>query len=120
MSTIINIDNIAWNYRKMDERIIRMKTTNAHNSKAVVVDVLTNVSIKIDVPKEIPLRCLEPEKEYFANLKVYTSQNLKEIDDDFIEFFEEVDVDQNMEDFIKAYLFYPDKIRFEAAAIEPV
>lgn len=120
MSTIMNIGNVGWNYRKMDERVVRMKGTNIHDRKAVAVDVLTNVSIKIEVPKEISLECLEPEKEYYANLEVYTSQNFKEIDTDFIEFFEQVDVDQNMEDFIRAYLFYPDKIRFEAATIEPV
>ena len=120
MSTIISAEKIGWNYRKMDERIVRMKTTNTHDRRAVAVDVLTNVSISIDVPKEIPLECLKPEKEYYANLEVYTAQNLKEVDKDFIEFFEQIDVDQNMEDFIKAYLFYPNKMKFEAVTIEPV
>lgn len=119
MSTIMNVNNISWSYRKLDERLVRMKATNIHDRTAVAVDVLTNISITINVPKEIPLEGLEPEKEYYANLEVYTSKNLKEIGVDFIEFFEEVDVDQNMGDFIKAYLLYPDKIRFEAVTIEP-
>ena len=117
MSTIMNAK--SWNYRKLDERIVRMQAINIHDRKAVAVDVLTNIPIAIDVPKEITLESLETEKEYYANLEVYTSTNLKEIEKDFIEFFEEVDVDQNMEDFIKAYLFYPAKIRFKAVAIEP-
>ncbi len=120
MSTIMNVNNIDWSYRKLDERLVRMKSTNVHDRKAVAVDVLTNISIIIDVPKETAIECLEPEKEYYANLEVYTSKNLKEIGNDFMEFFEEVDVDQNMEDFLKAYLFYPSKIRFEAVTIEPV
>lgn len=119
MSTITNVNDISWNYRKLDERVVRMRATNVHDRKAVAVDVLTNISIAINVPDEIPLEGLEPEKEYYANLEVYTSKNIKEVGEDFVEFFEEVDVDQNMEDFIKAYLFYPDKIRFEAVTIEP-
>ena len=40
------------------------------------------------------------------------------VDKDFIDFFEALDVDQNIEDFIKAYWVYPSKIRFELVDIE--
>jgi hypothetical protein len=40
------------------------------------------------------------------------------IDKDFIGFFEAIDIDQNIEDFIKAYWIYPDKIRFELVEVE--
>ncbi len=40
------------------------------------------------------------------------------VDKDFINFFEALDVDQSIEDFIKAYWIYPSKIRFELVEIE--
>ena len=40
------------------------------------------------------------------------------VDEDFINFFEALDIDQSIEDFIKAYWIYPSKIRFELAEIE--
>jgi hypothetical protein len=56
---------------------------------------------------------LATDKEYLATLKVYTAKNLQGVDEEFINFFDAVDVDQNIEDFIKAYWVYPNKIRFE-------
>ena len=58
------------------------------------------------------------EKEYLAQLKVYTSKNLEGIDKEFINFFDALDVDQALEDFIKAYWIYPSKIRFELVDVE--
>jgi hypothetical protein len=53
-----------------------------------------------------------------THLKVYTSKSLYGIDAQFVNFFEALDVDQAMEDFIKAYCVYPSKIRFELAGVE--
>lgn len=39
---------------------------------------------------------------------------------DFVEFFQAVDVDQSIEDFLKAYWLYPNYIRFEIAEVEPL
>ena len=61
---------------------------------------------------------LIPEKECLAQLKVYTSKNLEGIDEEFINFFDALDVDQALEDFIKAYWIYPSKIRFDLADLE--
>ena len=61
---------------------------------------------------------LAPEKEYLAQLNVYTSKNLEGIDKEFVDFFGTLDIDQAIEDFIKAYWIYPRKIRFELAEIE--
>ena len=58
------------------------------------------------------------DSEYLADLKVYTSKNVGEVDGDFVDFFEALDIDQNIEDFIKAYWIYPSKIRFELMEIE--
>lgn len=40
------------------------------------------------------------------------------VDADFVDFFEALDVDQDIEDFIKAYWIYPNKMRFELVEIE--
>jgi hypothetical protein len=60
---------------------------------------------------------LQPEKEYLAQLKVYSSKNLEGIDKEFFDFFDSLDVDQAFEDFIKAYWVYPGKIRMELAEL---
>lgn len=95
-----------------------IKTKNEKVRKAAVLDVLTNLPFAINVPENIPMENLQPEKEYLAHLKVYTSNNLEGIDKDFINFFEALDIDQATEDFIKAYWIYPSKIRFELADLE--
>jgi hypothetical protein len=61
---------------------------------------------------------LQSEKEYLAQLKVYTSKNIDGIDKEFIDFFDSLDIDQAIEDFIKAYWIYPSKILFELSEIE--
>jgi hypothetical protein len=58
-----------------------------------------------------------PEKEYLEQLKVYTSKSLEGIDEEFI-FFYKLDVDQALEDFIKAYWIYPRKKCFDLADLE--
>jgi CHASE1-domain containing sensor protein len=57
-------------------------------------------------------------KEYIANLRVYTSKNVEDVDNEFTDFFEALDIDQGIEDFIKAYWVYPSKIRFELEEVE--
>ncbi len=107
-----------WNYRKTDQRLIVVKTKNENIGKAAALDVLTNLSFSVDIPEKITVKNLLLEKEYLANLKVYTSKNLDGIDKEFFNFFDALDVDQAMEDFIRAYWVYPSKIRFELEAIE--
>jgi hypothetical protein len=57
-------------------------------------------------------------KEYLVDLRVYTSKNMQGVDSDFIGFFEALDIDQSIEDFIKAYWLYPSKIRFQLESAE--
>ena len=61
---------------------------------------------------------LKVGQNFLANLRVYTSKNLEGIDKDFTDFFEALDIDQNIEDFIKVYWIYPTKIRFELTDLE--
>jgi hypothetical protein len=110
--------DINWNYRKIEQRLIVIKTKNEKVRKTAALDVLTNLFVTIDVPENINMTELQPEKEFLAQLKVYTSKNLDGIDKEFVEFFDTLDIDQAIEDFIKAYWIYPNKISFELAEIE--
>jgi hypothetical protein len=107
-----------WNYRIVDQRLIVVKTKNENVRKVATLDVLTNLPIAMNVALDIPMESLQAEKEYLAHLKVYTSRNLEGIDKGFINFFEALDIDQSIEDFIKAYWIYPGKIRFVLTDVE--
>ena len=117
MSASLNQD-INWNYRKSEQRLIVIKTKNENLRKATAIDVLTNLPLAFDVSESIPMEDLQPDKEYLAQLRVYSSKNLEGIDKEFFNFFNALDVDQAIEDFIKAYWVYPSKIRFDLAELE--
>jgi hypothetical protein len=72
----------------------------------------------MDTPEVTPMKDLHLEKEYLAQLRVFTLKSLQGIDKEFFNFFDALDVDQAMEDFIKAYSVYPSKIRFELVEVE--
>jgi hypothetical protein len=107
-----------WNFRVFDKRLIIVKTKNDNARKAAVLDVLTNIPFTIEVPDIISIQELKVDQNFLVNLRVYTSKNLEGIDKDFTNFFEALDIDQNIEDFIKAYWVYPTKIRFELTDLE--
>lgn len=117
MSASLDIES-EWNFRSFSKRLIVVKTKNVVARKAVVLDVLTNFMFAVEVSENIALEQLVDDKEFLANLKVYTSKDLRGVDKDFTEFFENVDVDQEMEAFIRAYWVYPGKIRFELVDVE--
>lgn len=66
------------------------------------------------------MESLEVAKEYFASMKVYTTQKIEDVPPDFAEFFEVVDVDHSMDEFIKAYWLFPKMIKFELVEAEPI
>jgi hypothetical protein len=109
-----------WVYRIFDRRTVSVKSKNEQVRKVAVVDLLTNVPFGIEVPKNVSWETVEVGKEYFASLKVYTARNIAGVTPDFVEFFEVLDVDQSMEDFIKAYWLYPKLIKFELVEAEPL
>jgi hypothetical protein len=117
LSVAVNQDT-NWNYRIVDQRLIIVKTKNLSARMMSTLDVLTNLPIALNVAPDIPMESLQAEKEYLAHLKVYTSKNVEGIGKEFISFFEALDVDQSIEDFIKAFWIYPSKIRFELVQIE--
>ncbi len=117
MSASLDMEN-DWNFRVFDKRLIIAKTKNESVRKVAVLDVLTNLMFAVEVPDMISMHELSIDTEYLANLRVYTSKNVGSVDNGFIDFFEALDIDQNIEDFIKAYWIYPSKIRFELIDIE--
>lgn len=117
MSASLDVTN-DWNFRVFDKRLVVVKTKNDNVHKIATLDILTNLTFAIEVPQTIPMQDVETNKEYLANLKVYTSKNLNGIEPDYIDFFQALDIDQNIEDFIKAYWIYPSKIRFQLDSLE--
>ena len=107
-----------WNYRKIDQRRIVIKTKNQTVRKADALDLLTNLPISLNLLENISMVNLQLEKEYLAQLKVYTSKNLEGIDNEYVNFFDALDIDQSIEDFIIAYRSYPNKIRFDLVDVE--
>src|SRR5271157_1817203 len=107
-----------WNFRVFDKRLIVVKTKNENVRRVAVLDVLTNLTFSVEVPDMISMKELDVDGEYFANLRVYTAKDTGNVDKNFIDFFEDLDIDQSIEDFIRAYWIYPSKIRFELVEIE--
>jgi hypothetical protein len=107
-----------WNFRIFEKRLIVVKTKNENIRKVAVLDVLTNLMFTVQVPESIPLAQLTTNQEYLFNLRVLTSKSIDEVDKDFVGFFEALDIDQAMEDFIKAYWVYPTKVRFQLIEVE--
>jgi hypothetical protein len=107
-----------WNFRLNTQRLIIVKTINTNVGKIAAQDVLLNLPFALDLPANFAIDSLQINKEYLAFLKVYTSKNLQGIDKEFISFFNALDIDQNVDDFIKAYWVYPAKIRFELIEVE--
>jgi hypothetical protein len=108
----------AWNFRIYDKRLVIARNINEDVSTVIVLDVLTNIPFTIETPNIAFLHTLILGKEFLANLKVYTSKNVEGVAADFTNFFKALDIDQEIEDFIRAYWIYPDKIRFELVEVE--
>ncbi len=119
MSTSPEKEN-NWVYRIFDRRPVSVKAKNEQVRKIAAIDVSTNLPFAIDVPAEVSLDDVEVEKAYLAALKVYTARNIEGVAPEYNEFFNVLDVDQAIEDFIKAYWVYPKHIRFELVEVEPL
>jgi hypothetical protein len=72
------------------------------------------------VPEDYLLEMLESQKIYFASFKVYTLKDVEDVGSDFVDFFTAVDVDQSIEDFLKAYWLFPNYVKFELTEIETI
>jgi hypothetical protein len=118
LSASLDEDKEQWNFRLTAQRLVVLKTVAANVQKAAVLDVFTNRSFAINLPDSFAVETLQVDKQYLASLKVYTSNDLRGVDSEFIDFFGALDVDQSIEDFIKAYWVYPGKICFELVEVD--
>ena len=109
-----------WVYRIFDRRVISVKAKNEQVRKIAAVDLQTNVPFAIEASKDIFWEEVEVEESYFASLKVYTARDVEGVPINSVEFFTVLDVDQSMEDFIKAYWLYPKLIKFDLVELEPL
>ncbi len=120
MSASLNVES-GWNFRALEKRLATVKSKAEAVGKIAVQDVLTNLMITVEVQKGIsatPITELSAGKQYLLNLRVITSQNLDTVKPDAISFFQSIDIEQSMDDFIKAYWLYPSKIRFQLIEAE--
>jgi hypothetical protein len=108
-----------WVFRIFNRRLLTVKAKNEQVRKISVLDSATSIPFAIDVPKDVSMENVELEKTYFISMNVYTAKNVPNVEPEFVEFFEVLDVDQTAEDFIKAYWAYPKLIKFEFVEAEP-
>ena len=107
-----------WIFRYNNKRLVTVKAKSADVRKIAVLDVLTNLMFAVEVPQEIDLESLKIGKDYMFDLKVFTSRDVDCVEGEFVAFFEAADINQDIEDFIRAYWVYPAKIRFELSEVE--
>lgn len=112
--------NNDWVYRIFDRRSISVKGKNEQVRKIAAVDLLMNVPFSIEIPQNGPFEDIEIGKTYFVSLKVYTARETAGVPPESVDFFTVLDVDQSMEDFIKAFWLYPKLIKFELLEAEPI
>ena len=74
----------------------------------------------MEIAKDVSLEKMEIKKRFSATFRVYTSKYVENVESEYVEFFEVLDVDQSFEDFARAYWVYPDYIAFELTGIEPL
>ena len=109
-----------WVFRIFDRRTISIKAKNEQVRKVAAVDLTTNQPFTIEVPEDVSIDNIQVDKGYFASLNVFTARKLNGVPPDSLDFFEVLDVDQSLEDFIKAYWLYPKLIKFELVELEPL
>jgi hypothetical protein len=107
-----------WSFRVYAQRLVTVKAKSEIARKAAVHDAATNLEFAVEVPDKFSMGQLSVGGQYLADLRVYTQKNLEGVNKEFLSFFEAVDVNQDVEDFIKAYWVYPRKIRFELDGLE--
>jgi hypothetical protein len=120
LSTFSTFKGPDWNYRIIATRPILIKAKNDGMRKAVAIDLLVNLPFAFEFSEKVSTKTIEVEKRFSATLKVYTSKNVGGVENEFVEFFEVLDVDQSFENFVKAYWMYPNYITFELIEIVPL
>jgi hypothetical protein len=118
MSASLGSKDTDWNFRIFAQRTVQIKSKNVDQRKIVADDLNTQIPLTFNVSEDIPIEPVEIEKEYLATFNVYTLRDTEGIDEGYVEFFEVLDVDQSIDDFIKVYWTYPSHIKFILTGIE--
>jgi len=120
LSASLNVES-NWNFRRIDKRLVVVKSINENVHKLAVLDISTNLMFMVEVLENVSatsIQQLTAGREYLFNIRILTSKVLGDIKADAISFFEALDIEQSTEDFIKAYWLYPSKIRFQLVEAE--
>jgi len=102
-----------WNFRIVENRLVTVKAINEENRKIAAQDTQTTRLFTVDASPSVEIKKILPKKQYLFTVNVYTAKNLDGVKPAFLGFFEAVDIDQEMEDFLTAFRVYPTKVRFE-------
>jgi hypothetical protein len=97
-----------------------VKSKNEEERTIAALDILSNLPFALEASQSLSLEKIEVEESYFASLKVYIAQNVSGVSPELVEFFAVLDVDQSIEDFLRAYRLYPRLIKFELVEAEPL
>ncbi len=119
MPTSLGDKDTNWSYRIFARRLVLVKDKNEHLRKIAVTDLSSNLPFVLETALDVSIESIEVEEEYSATFKVYTLRNVEGIKQKYVEFFEVLDVDQSVEDFIKIYWIYPDHTKFILVELEP-
>ena len=117
---VLSIYRSGWNYRITATRVVSVKSKNECLRKALAIDLASGLPFVFVTSEDVSFEALEVEKEFSATLKVYTSKKVGDVEKEFVEFFEVLDVDQSFEDFVNVYWLYPNHVSFELSGIEPL
>jgi hypothetical protein len=120
LSTSSTFKGSDWNYRIIETRPILIKARNDLLRKAVAIDLSIDLPFAFEISSDVAINEVKVERRFVATLKVYTSNSVEDVADEFVEFFKVLDVDQSFEAFVKAYWMYPNYISLELTKIEPV
>jgi hypothetical protein len=113
---IWNAEN--WNYRTTATRTVLAKSKNLKTRKILAEDVRTKLPLTIEVLDKVLIPAIKAGKEYTMVLKIYTAKSTENVERNFDELFQVLDVDQPAESFINAMCACPNLVRFELQEIE--
>ena len=72
MSASLNVES-GFNFRKLDKRLVIVKTKSVATRKVAVQDIVSNLMFAVEVPSSIDMQSLDLNNEYLFNIKVETS-----------------------------------------------
>lgn len=91
----MSIYRSGWNFRITEIRPVMVKAKNECLRKALAIDLSSGLPFALVISENVRMEALEVGKKFSATLKVFTSKNVEDVEKEFVEFFEVLDVDQS-------------------------